>query len=76
MALFFAVNISAWAQLGSISGTLVDVKTKEPIIGANVVIQGTAVGSATDVEGNYLINSVKPGTYSLVISYITYKTQT
>ncbi|MFM8740042.1 MAG: carboxypeptidase-like regulatory domain-containing protein, partial [Cytophagales bacterium] len=76
LALFFAVNISAWAQLGSISGTLVDVKTKEPIIGANVVIQGTAVGSATDVEGNYLINSVKPGTYSLVISYITYKTQT
>ncbi|MFM8849884.1 MAG: carboxypeptidase-like regulatory domain-containing protein, partial [Cytophagales bacterium] len=76
LALFIALNTSAWAQLGSIAGSVVDVKTKEPIIGGNVVIQGTSVGSSTDVDGNYVINSVKPGTYTLVVSYVAYKTQT
>lgn len=64
------------AQNGTIGGRVVDYKTKEAIIGASVVIQGTTVGGATDVEGNFLINNVKPGTYTIVVSYIAYKTQT
>ncbi len=76
LAFLLVTSVSAWAQLGSIAGTVVDLKTKEPIIGGNVVIQGTTVGSSTDVEGNYVINSVKPGTYTLVVSYVAYKTQT
>lgn len=66
----------AFAQNGSIAGRVVDYKTKEAIIGASVVIQGTTVGSATDIDGNFLINNVKPGTYTIVVSYIAYKTQT
>ncbi len=65
-----------FAQNGSIAGRVVDYKTKEAIIGASVVIQGTTVGSATDIDGNFLINNVKPGTYTIVVSYIAYKTQT
>lgn len=65
----------AWAQNGTIGGKVVDVKTQEPIIGANVVIEGTTVGSATDLDGVFLINNVKPGTYKLIISSVTYKTQ-
>jgi hypothetical protein len=76
LAFLLVASASGWAQLGTISGTVVDLKTKEPIIGGNVVIQGTTVGSSTDVEGNYVINSVKPGTYTLVVSYVAYKTQT
>lgn len=64
------------AQNGSIAGKVLDAKTAEPIIGANVVIEGTSVGSATDLEGGFRINNVKPGTYTLVVSSITYKTQT
>lgn len=64
------------AQNGSITGKVLDAKTSEPIIGANVVIEGTTVGAATDLEGGFRINSVKPGTYTLVVSFITYKTQT
>lgn len=68
-------TIQAFAQNGSISGQVLDARTNEAVIGANAVIQGTTVGAATDVEGNFLISQVKPGTYSIVISSVTYKTQ-
>lgn len=76
LALVCFFSLGAKAQYGSISGTVVDFKSKEALIGANVVIQGTSVGSATDIEGAYTISNLKPGTYVLVISSVTYKTQT
>jgi TonB-dependent receptor len=76
LALVCFFSLGAKAQYGSISGTVVDFKSKEALIGANVVIQGTSVGSATDIEGGYTISNLKPGTYVLVISSVTYKTQT
>lgn len=66
----------AIAQNGSIKGRVIDLKTKEGVIGANAVIEGTTVGAATDLDGVFTIPNVKPGTYALVISSITYKTQT
>ena len=70
---FLTATISAWAQNGTIGGNVTDSKTNEAIIGANVYIQGTQVGTATDINGDFLISNVKPGTYSLVVSFITYK---
>ena len=70
------ISVSAFAQNGSITGKITDYKTKEGLIGANVVIQGTAVGAATDIDGSYTIANLKPGTYTLSISSVTYKTQT
>src|SRR3989339_1299683 len=57
---------------GKISGKVLDKETKEPIIGANIVIQGTYFGAATDIEGYYYINNVTPGKYNVVISAIGY----
>lgn len=78
-ALFFltflvANTVTLWAQNGTISGIVTDGITKETIIGANVYIQSTQVGTATDIDGKFSIANVKPGTYSLVVSFITYKT--
>ena len=70
------ISASAFAQNGSITGKITDYKTKEGLIGANVVIQGTSVGVATDIDGSYTIANLKPGTYTLSISSVTYKTQT
>lgn len=67
-------SLLASAQTGSIAGVITDSKTGETIIGANVFIQGTQVGSPTDLDGKFTINNVKPGTYNLVVSFITYKT--
>ncbi len=72
--LFFLLVTTAFAQTGTISGTVTDSKTGEAVIGANVMIQGTSIGSPTDLEGNFLITGVKPGTYTLAVSFITYKT--
>lgn len=65
----------AFAQSGSIGGQVVDVKTNEAIIGANVVIQGTTVGASTDLDGNFVIANLKPGTYNLSVTYVAYKNQ-
>lgn len=76
LLLVLAAIASGVAQNGSISGQVLDFRTKEAVIGASVVIQGTTVGSATDIEGNFQIANVKPGSYTVVVSYIAYKTQT
>ncbi len=74
VALLQLMALAAFAQTGTIAGIITDAKTKEAIIGANVVIQGTSVGAATDIDGKFTINNVKPGTYNLSVSFITYKT--
>jgi hypothetical protein len=42
-------------QTGAITGKVVDAKTKQPLVGANVVIMDTDRGAATDLQGNYVI---------------------
>lgn len=76
LLLLSVLSVPMWAQNGTIGGRVFDVKSQEAIIGANVVIEGTTVGAATDLDGNFLIQNVKPGTYTLVISFVTYKTNT
>ncbi|QOI96921.1 MAG: TonB-dependent receptor [Flammeovirgaceae bacterium] len=71
-ALFFSC-LHAFSQ-GSIGGLVKDALTGEPIIGANVVIQGTQQGASTDLEGKFLITNVAAGKYVLQISFVTYKT--
>ncbi len=63
-------------EKGSITGRIIDSKTGEGIIGANVLLEGTNLGAASDIEGNYLINNIPVGIYNLNITYISYsKTQ-
>jgi TonB-linked SusC/RagA family outer membrane protein len=57
-------------QTGKISGTVVDETTGEPVIGANVIVKGTAVGTVTDYDGNFSFDA--PSGSMLVISYIGY----
>lgn len=65
--------MAAMAQNGSISGKLVDAKSGEELIGVSVSVEGTSYGAASDFEGKFLINNLKPGTYNLNISYVAYK---
>ncbi len=61
-----------WAQTGKIRGTVVDEATGDPIIGANVVLQGTSRGAATDLDGFFVVLAIQPGTYTVVASAIGY----
>ena len=63
-------------ESGNIMGVVKDLETEEPLIGANVIIKGTATGAATDYEGRYFIQGVEPGVISLSVSYIGYENKT
>jgi len=58
---------------GKIAGKITDKSTGEPLIGANVIVSGTSLGAATDVNGLYTILDIPPGIYSIQISYIGYR---
>jgi len=69
---------SAFAQLGvgKISGKILDADTGEPLIGANIIILNTNLGAATDLDGNYFILNITPGTYNVKVSYVGYAPKT
>ncbi|HEY9166924.1 MAG TPA: TonB-dependent receptor [Candidatus Kryptonia bacterium] len=58
---------------GKISGRVLDATTKEAIIGASVIIVGTTLGAATDLDGNYTILNIQPGTYTVRASAVGYR---
>ncbi|MEE9168103.1 MAG: TonB-dependent receptor [Candidatus Neomarinimicrobiota bacterium] len=58
---------------GKITGKITDRDTGEPLVGANVILQGTPQGAATDLKGVYIILNVRGGKYAVVASMIGYK---
>ncbi|HVN47191.1 MAG TPA: TonB-dependent receptor [Bacteroidota bacterium] len=64
------------AQAGKIHGKVVDAKTKEPLVGANIIVSATTKGATTDVEGSFVILNVPVGTYSVKASYVGYQALT
>lgn len=61
---------------GKITGVVKDSQTGEPLIGANILIEGTNLGAATDLNGNYVILNIPPKKYSVKVSFIGYETTT
>ncbi|MDQ7065447.1 MAG: TonB-dependent receptor [candidate division KSB1 bacterium] len=59
-----------------ISGRITDEQTGDYLPGANVMLEGTTLGAASDRFGYYRINRVPPGTYTLKVTYIGYETYT
>lgn len=69
----FVIN-SLYAQsTGKIMGKVIDASTDEGIPFANVLIDGTSLGAASDVEGNFVILNIPPGLYNVTASYIGYQ---
>jgi outer membrane receptor protein involved in Fe transport len=61
-------------DVGKIMGTVTDSRTGAPMVGANVILEGTTLGAATDMEGQYLILNVPPGSYTMAVSVVGYST--
>ncbi|MBO6621551.1 MAG: TonB-dependent receptor [Balneola sp.] len=72
--LFLLVSVGVQAQSGKITGKILDAETGEPLIGATVGIKGSTKGAVADIDGNYLMLNVAPGTYTLEARYIGYAT--
>lgn len=74
--LFLLMTSAAYAQTtGKISGTITDAATGDPLPGATVLIEGTSQGTSTDLDGRYVIIGVRPGTYTILGSFIGFATQ-
>lgn len=59
---------------GKLVGSIKDAQTGEPLIGANILIEGTDFGAATNIRGEYVILNIPPGRYNVRISFIGYET--
>ncbi len=76
LLLTVAMGIALAGTTGKIAGVVKDDKTGEEIVGANVVIEGTTRGAATNVDGYFVILNVPPGKYTLVASAVGYNRKT
>lgn len=59
-------------QRGIITGEVRDAQTQETLPGANVIIEGTTIGTATDIDGRYTLRSVPVGDVTVSFRYIGY----
>jgi TonB-dependent receptor len=65
-------SLTQAAITGKIEGYIKDALTENPLPGANVILQGTSLGAATDLNGRFVILNVPPGSYTIVVRYIGY----
>lgn len=61
---------------GRIKGKVVDLQTNEPLVGANVLVIGSSTGAATDASGEFVLQNLEAGTYTLKASYLGYQSIT
>ncbi|MBI1938333.1 MAG: TonB-dependent receptor [Ignavibacteriales bacterium] len=71
-ALLFSSGYMFSQTTGKIAGKIVEKNTSEALLGANVSIVGTTMGSAANLDGEYFIINVPPGQYDLKVSMIGY----
>ena len=67
------INDNANNRKCTISGIITDSKTKEPLTGATIQIEGTNFGTIADIDGNFDFQNLNPGKYRLNIKYIAYQ---
>ena len=73
LVLYFSPAYSG--STGKIAGRVSDSQTGEPLAGANIVIDGTFLGAAADVEGDFFILNLPPGSYTVTASMVGYRPQ-
>lgn len=75
LQLLFVASLSAQNFTQNIRGTIVDKVSQTPLPGANLVILNTdpLIGSTTDVDGNFRLQNIPIGTYTIRVSFTGYK---
>ncbi len=74
LSLYFTMMMGvSLAQTGTISGRVLDSQTSEPLPFANVFINNTTIGAATDTNGNFVLKNVPAGTSEILYSFVGYQ---
>ena len=71
ITLMVSFNVHA-GTTGKIAGRIIDGDSNEPLIAANIILQGTTMGATSDEDGYYFILNLAPGKYNLEALYIGY----
>ncbi len=74
--LFFsiiALHVQAH-NAGNVTGTVTDLKNGNPLIGVNVQIKSSLIGTTTDINGSFTLKNIQIGTYDIIFSFIGYQT--
>ena len=69
----FLINV-LFAQSYKIEGEILDASNKSALPFANVILEGTTLGSASDANGKFSIEKINAGTYTIIASYMGYST--
>ncbi len=76
IVMLYMLTIPGFAQTtsGRISGVVKDKETGEPLPGTNVLLVGTTYGAASDVNGEFYIQNIPVGVYTLQATFVGYAT--
>ena len=61
---------------GILEGTVVDSVSKEPLIGVNIIILGTTMGTTSDLQGHFELRKIPTGRYQIKSTIMGYRSQT
>lgn len=70
---FASASMFAQETSGEIRGTVTEAGRGDPLIGANVLLAGTTLGTVTDLEGKFSIKRVPAGQYTVLVRFVGYK---
>ena len=68
-----AAYATAQAQTASVAGTVTDAASDAPLVGASVLVAGSALGASTSADGRYRIAGLAPGSHILEFSFVGYQ---
>ena len=73
ISLIVSVPIGLWAgTTGKIAGRVIDANSGDPLAGVNILVDGTQLGAATDLDGSFFILNVPPGKYNVRATMVGY----
>jgi outer membrane receptor protein involved in Fe transport len=72
-SLLIVLSLTSFAQLGTLKGVLEDAENGEKLVGAYVRIVGTYGAAISETDGSFIIKNIKPGDYSVSISFMGYQ---
>jgi len=76
LSFLILIQVTVFSQTGRITGLVTDLETKEVLVGATILLQGTNKYAQTDFDGKFSLNNIPAGNVNLVISYVSYSTKT
>ena len=75
LVLLLCSPYALYAQMGSITGRVIDAKTQQPLPFTNVYVNNTTIGVTTNAVGEFTLPKLPVGATELVFSYLSYTTQ-